>query len=124
VPLETSEIFNHLFEISRHLAHGVEITQIAAEVVERMKNACEYVHLAHGTPILATRVQRLNFLHSLLRGLSARSVSNEKRLASEQLLVSLLQSVLSNNDKVVTDVNRDISFPARCPRQTALSAYK
>jgi hypothetical protein len=37
---------------------------------------------------LVMRAQKLNFLHSMLKGLHARSVSNEKRLTSEQVLVS------------------------------------
>jgi hypothetical protein len=53
-----------------------------------MKIACEYLLLAHWDPVLVMRAQKLNFLHSVLRGLSARSVSNEKRLTSEQVLVS------------------------------------
>ncbi|CAD0082916.1 unnamed protein product, partial [Aureobasidium vineae] len=84
----TTENFEYLFEISRHLAHSVETTQIATEVVERMRDACNSLLLTQRTPILVSRVQRLSFLHSLLRGLSARSVSNEKRLTSEQVLVS------------------------------------
>ncbi|KAG9696117.1 hypothetical protein KCU95_g4527, partial [Aureobasidium melanogenum] len=113
VQLRNSENFEHLFEISRHLAHSVETTQIATEVVERIKNACEYIHLAHGTPILATRVQKLNFLHSLFRGLSGRSVSNEKRLTSEQVLLS---NVISQRD---SNVNKEMS---NFSSQIALSA--
>lgn len=113
VQLRNSENFEHLFEISRHLAHSVETTQIATEVVERIKNACEYIHLAQGTPILAARVQKLNFLHSLFRGLSARSVSNEKRLTSEQVLLS---NVISQRD---SNVNKEMS---NFSSQIALSA--
>jgi hypothetical protein len=38
---------------------------------------------------LAQRARRLAFVHSMLRGLSARAVTNEKRLANEQSLVRL-----------------------------------
>jgi hypothetical protein len=84
----TAEDFEYLFEISRHIAHSVETTQIAAEVVERMRIDCEALMLAHRDPNLMMRTQKLNFLHSLFKGLHARSVSNEKRLTSEQVLVS------------------------------------
>jgi hypothetical protein len=89
----TTEFFGYLFDISRHIAHGVETTQIATEVVERMRIACEFLTLAHLDPILRARaVQKLNFLHGILRGLYARSVSTEKRLTSEQTLVSSIAS--------------------------------
>ncbi|KAI4729387.1 hypothetical protein E4T49_02812, partial [Aureobasidium sp. EXF-10728] len=102
-PVRTTENFEYLFEISRHLAHSVETTQIATEVVERMKCACDSLLLVLETPILRMRVQRLDFLHSLLRGLSARSVSNEKRLTSEQVLLS---NMISQRD---SKVNKDMS---------------
>jgi hypothetical protein len=85
----TPEFFEYLFDISRHIAHSVETTQIATEVVERMRIACEFLTDAHLDPTLRARAaQKLNFLHGILRGLHARSVSTEKRLTSEQTLVS------------------------------------
>lgn len=70
------------------MAHSVETTQIATEVVERIKIACEVLCPPPSDQVLVLRTQKLKFLHSMLRGLSARSVSNEKRLTSEQVLVS------------------------------------
>jgi Mg2+ and Co2+ transporter CorA len=84
----TTEDFEYLFEISRHIAHSVETTQIAAEVIERMRNACEALISVHRDSNLVIRTQKLGFLHSMLKGLHARSMSNEKRLTSEQVLVS------------------------------------
>ena len=75
-----------MFEISRHVAHSVETTQIAAEIVDRMRVDCDQLGLGDSEKFLS-RSRRLNFLHSMLRGISARSISNEKRLASEQTLV-------------------------------------
>lgn len=83
---KSAEHLANMFEISRHMAHSVETTQVAAEVVERMKLECE---ILQGPNVSLGHLQRLKFLHSMLRGLFARSISNEKRLASEQTLVSL-----------------------------------
>ncbi|KAI4855454.1 hypothetical protein E4T45_03106, partial [Aureobasidium sp. EXF-8846] len=87
-PARTTEDFEYLFEISRHINHSVETTQIAAEVIERMRNACEALIFVHQDPTMVMRTQKLSFLHSMLKGLHARSISNEKRLTSEQVLVS------------------------------------
>jgi hypothetical protein len=80
-----------IFEISRHAAQLVETTQTAAETVDRMRIECESFAAAQKTPdrTLAQRVRRLAFVHSMIRGLSARAVTNEKRLANEQSLVRL-----------------------------------
>jgi hypothetical protein len=80
-----------IFEISRHAAQLVETTQTAAETVDRMRIECESYAAAQKTPdrTLAQRTQRLAFVHSMIRGLSARAVTNEKRLANEQSLVRL-----------------------------------
>ncbi|KAG9512406.1 hypothetical protein KCV07_g9469, partial [Aureobasidium melanogenum] len=101
----TFENFEYLFEISRHLAHSVETTQIAAEIVERLKDTCDSLRtlVKNDSTILLTRVQRLSFLHSLLRGLSARAISNEKRLTSEQVLLS---NTISQRD---SKVNKEMS---------------
>jgi hypothetical protein len=87
-PVRTTDDFEYLFEISRHVTHSVETTQIAAEVIERMRNACEALIFVHQDPTMVMRTQKLSFLHSMLKGLHARSMSNEKRLTSEQVLVS------------------------------------
>ncbi|KAI4783436.1 hypothetical protein E4T52_01638 [Aureobasidium sp. EXF-3400] len=104
----TAEDFEYLFEISRHIAHSVETTQIATEVVERMKIACESLNLAHWNTILTMRAQKLNFLQSMFRGLSARSISNEKRLTSEQVLVS--NGISWMEAGLRAKVNKDMSF--------------
>lgn len=62
---------------------------MAADTVDRMRVECESFAAAQKTPdrMLAQRARRLAFVHSMLRGLSARAVTNEKRLANEQSLV-------------------------------------
>jgi len=60
---------------------------------------------------MAMRAQKLNFLHSMLRGLSARSVSNEKRLTSEQVLVSF-RTVL---DKAKLQSIANLDAETSCP---------
>lgn len=78
-----------MFEISNHITHLIETTQIAAETVDRMRLECES-YAAVQKPVnlsLAPRARKLAFLHSMLRGLSARTRSNEKELAGAQSLV-------------------------------------
>ncbi|KAI4853902.1 hypothetical protein E4T45_04138 [Aureobasidium sp. EXF-8846] len=96
-PVRTTDDFEYLFEISRHVTHSVETTQIAAEVIERMRNACEALIFAHQDPTMVMRTQKLSFLHSMLKGLHARSMSNEKRLTSEQVLNKIKQSKFARN---------------------------
>ena len=62
---------------------------MAAETVDRMRTECESFAAGQKAPdrTLAQRARRLAFVHSMVRGLSARAVSNEKRLANEQSLV-------------------------------------
>lgn len=107
----SAEDFVYLFENSRHIAHGVETTQIAAEVVERMEIACESLRPTHGESILTTRAHRLDFLHSMLRGLVGRSVSNEKRLTSEQVLVGPQVVCGKVMIRMVANLDVDTSFP-------------
>ncbi|KAI4722479.1 hypothetical protein E4T48_01308 [Aureobasidium sp. EXF-10727] len=78
-----------VFEISRHATQLVETTQIAAETIDRMQSECESFAASQKTPdrLLARRSNRLAFARSMLRGLHARAVANEKRLANEQSLV-------------------------------------
>jgi hypothetical protein len=80
-----------IFEISRHATQLVETTQTAAETVDHMRIECESFAAAQKTPdrTLGQRARRLAFVHSMIRGLSARAVTNEKRLANEQSLVRL-----------------------------------
>jgi len=79
-----------IFEISRHAAQLVETTQIAAETVDRMRIECKSYAAAQKMPdrTLVQRTRRLAFVHSMIRGLSARAVTNEKRLVNEQSLLS------------------------------------
>lgn len=75
-----------------------------------MKDACESLRLVHDPHfLLRARVQKLGFLHSMLRGLSARVVSSEKRLTSEQVLVSPRRLSQRNSDGVVIDINHKLS---------------
>lgn len=85
-----------IFEISRQATQLVETTQMAAETVGRMRIECESFAAAQKTPdrTLAQRARRLGFVHSMVRGLAARAVSNEKRLANEQSLVRKLTLVI------------------------------
>jgi hypothetical protein len=80
-----------IFEISRHATQLVETTQTAGETVDRMRTECESFAAVQKTTdrTLAQRARRLAFVHSMIRGLSARAVTNEKRLANEQSLVRL-----------------------------------
>jgi hypothetical protein len=56
-----------------------------------MRTECETFAALQKTTdrTLAQRARRLAFVHSMIRGLSARAVTNEKRLANEQNLVRL-----------------------------------
>ncbi|TIA68109.1 hypothetical protein D6C83_01697 [Aureobasidium pullulans] len=81
-PQEARAQFQRLFAISRHITHSVETVQVAAEVLEQMKLECKLLLEVD----LQGRLQKLKWLQSMLKGLSARSISNEKRLASEQTL--------------------------------------
>ena len=69
---------------------------MAAETVDRMRIECESFSATQKTPdrTLAQRARRLGFVHSMVRGLAARAVSNEKRLANEQSLVRQLMLVI------------------------------
>jgi hypothetical protein len=67
-----------------------------------MRTECESFAAVQKTTdrTLAQRARRLVFVHSMIRGLSARAVTNEKRLANEQSLVRLfmLHVLLSQQD--------------------------
>ncbi|THV87076.1 hypothetical protein D6D29_00982 [Aureobasidium pullulans] len=94
-PQEARAQFQRLFAISRHITHSVETVQVAAEVLEQMKLECKL--LLEVDP--QGRLQKLKWLQSMLKGLSARSISNEKRLASEQ---TLLSNMISQRDSEET----------------------
>jgi hypothetical protein len=83
-----------IFEISRHAIQLVETAQMAAETVDRMRTECESFAAGQKTPdrTLAQRARKLAFIHSMFRGLSARAVTNEKRIVNEQSLVRQLIS--------------------------------
>ncbi|TIA40433.1 hypothetical protein D6C78_02557 [Aureobasidium pullulans] len=89
-----------MFEISNHITHLIETTQIAAETIDRMRLECES-YAAVQKPVnlsLAPRARKLAFLHSMLRGLSARTRSNEKELAGAQ---SLLTNMIAQDNHEV-----------------------
>jgi hypothetical protein len=90
-PKRRKEQLAAIFEISRHATQLVETTQTAAETVDRMRIECESFAAAQKTPerTLTQRTRRLAFVHSMIQGLSARAVTNEKRLANEQSLVRM-----------------------------------
>ncbi|THZ74320.1 hypothetical protein D6C85_03555 [Aureobasidium pullulans] len=94
-PQEARAQFQRLFAISRHITHSVETVQVAAEVLEQMKSECKLLLEVD----LQGRLQKLKWLQSMLKGLSARSISNEKRLASEQ---TLLSNMISQRDSEET----------------------
>ncbi|KAI4783437.1 hypothetical protein E4T52_01639 [Aureobasidium sp. EXF-3400] len=91
-----------IFEISRQATQLVETTQMAAETVDRMRIECESFAAAQKTPdrMLAQRARRLGFVHSMVRGLAARAVTNEKRLANEQNLLSNL--IAQDNSEILS----------------------
>lgn len=93
-----------IFETSRHAAQLVETTQMAAETVDRMRVECESFAAGQKTPdrTLTQRARRLAFVHSMIRGLCARAMTNEKRLANEQSLVCLpMLCVLGYQDRIL-----------------------
>ncbi|KEQ72226.1 hypothetical protein M436DRAFT_83120 [Aureobasidium namibiae CBS 147.97] len=90
-----------VFEISRHATQLVETTQMAVDTVDRMRVECESFAAAQKTPdrTLAQRARRLAFVHSMVKGLTARAVTNEKRLANEQSLLSNL--IAQDNSEIL-----------------------
>ncbi|KAI5263811.1 hypothetical protein E4T47_08953 [Aureobasidium subglaciale] len=82
-----------MFEISRHASQLVETTQIAADTVERMRIECEAFATTQKGATLPSRARRLAFVHCVIRGLSARAATNEKRLANEQNMLSNMISL-------------------------------
>jgi hypothetical protein len=81
---------------------------MAAETVDRMRIECESFAAAQKTPdrTLAQRARRLGFVHSMVRGLAARAVTNEKRLNNKQSLVCLLEC--TNNAEYCSANNFDV----------------
>ena len=81
--------FEDLHEVARHTTHSTETTEVAAGTIALMVQQCErLVERSNShSDALYDHLDTLRFQHSLMRGISARAVSNEKRLSSEITLV-------------------------------------
>jgi hypothetical protein len=96
------QYFLKLYEDSRHTVHSIETTQEAAKVYERIAQHCESLILRAGNhqDVLSTRSEMLRFHHTMMQGLVARAISNDRRMGNEQNLTSNLMTQLDNKTNV------------------------
>lgn len=89
----TDESFPMLHEVARHTAHATETVQVAGNVIERMASECEALAEREtdddAEQAMYERLESLRMHHSMMLGVAARSISNEKRLSNEINLVKL-----------------------------------
>lgn len=84
-------VFPGLHEVARHTAHATETVQMASNVLNRMASRCEALaqrQSGDDAEAMYERLEILRFQHSMMQGIAARSMSNEKRLSNEINLVS------------------------------------
>lgn len=79
--------------MARHTAHATETVQVAGNVIERMASECEALAEREtdddAEQAMYERLESLRMHHSMMLGVAARSISNEKRLSNEINLVKL-----------------------------------
>jgi hypothetical protein len=87
----TNTDFPGLHEVARHTAHATETVQVAGNILERMASECQTLaqRQCNSTDgeAMYEYFEALKFHHSMMLGIAARSVSNEKRLSNEINLV-------------------------------------
>ncbi|KAG9554635.1 hypothetical protein KCU71_g8829, partial [Aureobasidium melanogenum] len=103
--------FPGLHEMARHTAHATETAQVAGNVIERMASECEALTERQNDDdaeqAMYERLETLKMHHSMMLGVAARSISNEKRLSNE---INLVFNVMAQKDN---DVNIGIARATR-----------
>ncbi|THY12279.1 hypothetical protein D6D00_10487, partial [Aureobasidium pullulans] len=113
--LMTDTDFPGLHEVARHTAHATETVQVAGDVLERMASQCGILAQRQSedsaseaeSEEMYERFEMLRFMHSMMTGVAARSISNEKRLSNE---INLVFNMMAQKDN---DVNIDIAKATR-----------
>jgi hypothetical protein len=94
--------FPGLHEMARHTAHATETAQVAGNVIERMVFECEALTERQNDDdaeqAMYERLESLKMHHSMMLGLAARSISNEKRLSNE---INLVRSILPEQPSLI-----------------------
>ncbi|KAH0278933.1 hypothetical protein KCU91_g2130, partial [Aureobasidium melanogenum] len=99
---QTNEDYPGLHEVARHTAHATETVQVAGNVIERMASECEALAEREtdddAEQAMYERLESLRMHHSMMLGVAARSISNEKRLSNE---INLLFNTMAQKDNGV-----------------------
>ncbi|KAG9554580.1 hypothetical protein KCU71_g9460, partial [Aureobasidium melanogenum] len=94
--------FPGLHEVARHTAHATETVQVAGNVIERMASECEALaereNDGDAEQAMHERLESLRMHHSMMLGVAARSISNEKRLSNE---INLVFNMMAQKDNGV-----------------------
>ncbi|KAG9515019.1 hypothetical protein KCU93_g9588, partial [Aureobasidium melanogenum] len=94
--------FPGLHEMARHTAHATETAQVAGNVIERMASECEALAERENDDdaeqAMHERLESLRMHHSMMLGVAARSISNEKRLSNE---INLVFNMMAQKDNGV-----------------------
>ncbi|KAG9525612.1 hypothetical protein KCV07_g991, partial [Aureobasidium melanogenum] len=94
--------FPRLHEVARHTAHATETVQVAGNVIERMVSECEALAERENDDdaeqAMHERLESLRLHHSMMLGVAARSISNEKRLSNE---INLVFNMMAQKDNGV-----------------------
>ncbi|KAH0368920.1 hypothetical protein KCU65_g3769, partial [Aureobasidium melanogenum] len=96
---QREEGYPGLHEVARHTAHATETVQVAASVIERMASECEALAERQSDDdaeqAMFERLESLRMHHSMILGVAARSISNEKRLSNE---INLIFNMIAQKD--------------------------